>query len=122
VKVEKWAKNGQMVQNCYPLSPGIEVRHLIATRLPTVDGKDQVQKKVLTLAALLTKQLLDNKWEEGESEQASHATPGQMPRAFACVGEHRCLAAAAERACRVPDVCFGCTLHFNQDRGRARAA
>jgi len=22
VKVEKWAKNGQMVQNCYPLSPG----------------------------------------------------------------------------------------------------
>ena len=22
MKVEKWAKNGQMVQNCYPLSPG----------------------------------------------------------------------------------------------------
>jgi len=21
VKMEKWAKNGQMVQNCYPLSP-----------------------------------------------------------------------------------------------------
>ena len=21
MKVEKWAKNGQMVQNCYPLSP-----------------------------------------------------------------------------------------------------
>ena len=22
MKVEKWAKNGQKVQNCYPLSPG----------------------------------------------------------------------------------------------------
>ena len=26
MKVEKWAKNGQMVQNCYPLSPTKDIR------------------------------------------------------------------------------------------------
>ena len=40
---------------------------------------DEDGRKLLIFAAVLAKQLLDNQWEDGESEQASHATPGQMP-------------------------------------------
>ena len=40
---------------------------------------DKERRKVLTFAALLAKQLLDNKWEDSESEQASHAAPREMP-------------------------------------------
>ena len=40
---------------------------------------EEGRKKVLTFAALLAKQLLDNKWEDSESEQASHAAPREMP-------------------------------------------
>jgi hypothetical protein len=40
---------------------------------------DEDRRKVLIFAALLAKQLLKNQWEDGESEQASHTTPGQMP-------------------------------------------
>jgi hypothetical protein len=38
---------------------------------------DEDRRKVLTFAALLAKQLLDNKWD-CESEDASNATPRQM--------------------------------------------
>jgi hypothetical protein len=39
--------------------------------------RDEGRTKVLTFAALLAKQLLDNKWD-CESEDASNATPRQM--------------------------------------------
>ena len=41
--------------------------------------RDEGRKKVRTFAALLAKQLVDNKWEDGESEEASNATPSKLP-------------------------------------------
>ena len=41
--------------------------------------RDEGRKKVRTFAALLAKQLVDNKWEDGESENASNVTPSEMP-------------------------------------------
>ena len=41
--------------------------------------RDEGRKKVRTFAALLAKQLVDNKWEDCDSEDASSATPSEMP-------------------------------------------
>jgi len=47
VKVEKMAKNGQMVQNCYPLSPGRAIRRI------TVPVMDAIANVVLGIPIVM---------------------------------------------------------------------
>ena len=74
--------------------------------------RDEGRTKALTFAAILAKQLLDNKWY-CESEDASNATPTQMllPPHLSGNAEVWQRPQSAPARC-----CYGCTVQFNEDR------